>query len=77
MIPRKYRFPRPAEGAFKVAGQEQGRFSGRVIGHGSHKASLFLPEVREETVIEEVPPGGPVVTGFTDTEVLIFDSVLV
>lgn len=46
-------------------------------GHGSPKASLFLPEVREEAMIEEVPPGRPVVTGFTDTEVLIFDSVLV
>ena len=27
--------------------------------------------------IEEMSPGGPVVTGFTDTEVLIFGPVLV
>ena len=34
-------------------------------GHGSPKASLFLPEVREETMIEEISPGRPVVSGFT------------
>ena len=40
-------------------------------------AKLFLPEFGEEAVVEEVPPGGPVVAGFTYTEVFIFDSVLV
>ena len=40
-------------------------------------ASLFLPEFREESVIEEMSPGGPVVAGFAYAEVLIFDSVLV
>ena len=40
-------------------------------------SNLFLPKLREESVIEEVSPGRPVVTGFTDAEVLIFDSVLV
>ena len=39
--------------------------------------TLFLPKLREESVVEEVSPGGPVVTGFTDAEVLVFDSVLV
>ena len=39
--------------------------------------TLFLPKLREESVVEEMSPGGPVVTGFTDTEVLVFDSVLV
>jgi hypothetical protein len=38
---------------------------------------LFLPELREEAVVEEVPPGGPVVTGLADAEVLVFDAVLV
>ena len=38
---------------------------------------LFLPELREESVIEEMSPGGPVVAGFADAEVLVFDSVLV
>ncbi len=40
-------------------------------------SNLLLPKLREESVIEEMSPGGPVVTGFADAEVLIFDSVLV
>ena len=48
-----------------------------VIFTSNRTAGLFLPELREESVIEEMSPGGPVVTGFADAEVLVFDSVLV
>ena len=38
---------------------------------------LFLPMVREESVIKEMSPCRPVVTGFTYAEVLVIYSVLV
>ena len=38
--------------------------------------NLFLPKLRQESVKEEMSPGRPVVTGFADAVVLIFDSVL-
>ena len=47
------------------------------VGYQSCRADLFLPEIREEAVIEETSPCRPVVTGVAYAEILIFDSVLV